>query len=242
VIARGNLATALGILQAAGLTSIVIAGLLSSLPILAASLLATTVYRTVRVLMPKPKAAMESGGEPHSPVARRKEPVVLALAGAFVLCMFFTPVPYLVFAIFLGLIAGSARGALVDPRKKSWRVVIYRLLFGLGAMYAVIAMLYTVWLPHEIVTVSAGSAKAGNRSTTQVGYVIADNPDGWITILTSGGRQLVTYRDTPVQSLAICERTPQGGLSDVFYASTLWNTVARSLNLHIRPATYEPCP
>jgi hypothetical protein len=243
VIARGNLATALGILQAAGLTSIVVAGLLSSLPILAASLLAATIYRTVRALMPKPEAAIGSGGGPHRPVAGRREKMVWALAGAFVLCMFFTPVPYMVFAIFLGVIAGSARGALVDPHKKSWQVLIFRLLFGLAAVYAVIAMLYTVWLPHETVTLPAGSAKAGNGSTTQVvGYVIADNPDGWITILTSGGRQLVTYRDMPVQSLAVCDRTPQGGLSDVFYASTLWNTVARSLNLHIRPATYQPCP
>lgn len=252
VIARGNLSTALGILQVAGLASVVIAGVLSSLPILAASFLATTVYRMVRVMMPAPEAAIESGDEHDSPVSWRKKffvnfkghaPVVWTMVGAFVLCAFFTPVPYMVFAIFLGIIAGSARGALVDPQKKSWRLLIFRLLFGLGATFAVVAMLYTVWLPHEIVTIPAGSTKAGNGSTTQVGYVIADNPSGWITILTSGERQLVTYRDTTVQSLTVCERTPGGDfLSNVFYASPLWNTVTRSLKLQMRPPTYGPCP
>lgn len=250
VIARGNLATALGILQVAGLASVVIAGVLSSLPMLAAAFLATTVYRTVRVLIPASEAANESGGRPDGPVSWREKlnfrgrvPVFWTMVGAFVLCAFFTPVPYMVFAIFLGIIAGSARGVLVDPQKKSGRLLIFRLLFGLGAIFAVVAMLYTVWLPHEIVTLPAGSTKAGHGSKTQVGYVIADNPSGWITILTSGERQLVTYRDTTVQSLTVCERTPQGDfLADVFYASPLWNTVTRSLKLNIRPPTYGPCP
>jgi len=252
VIARGNLSTALGILQLSGLASVVIAGLLSSLPILAASFLAATVYRTVRVLMPAPEAAIESDGGPDSPASWRKgpfvnikghAPAVWAMVGACVLCTFFTPVPYMVFAIFLGIIAGSARGALVDPKKKSWRVLTVRLLSGLGAILALIGMLYTVWLPHVVVTLPTGSTKTGHGSTTQVGYVIADNPSGWITILTSGERQLVTYRDMTIQSLTVCERTPQGSfLSNVFYASTLWNTVSRSLKLQIRPPTYEPCP
>ena len=73
VIARGNLATALGMLQVAGLASVVIAGVLSSLPMLAAAFLATTVYRTVRVLIPASEAANESGGRPDGPVSWREK-------------------------------------------------------------------------------------------------------------------------------------------------------------------------
>jgi hypothetical protein len=67
VIARGNLDTALGILQYAGLTSAIVAGLLSSLPILTALMLGWTVFRTVRGWFPEfhPESRKALVRQPH---------------------------------------------------------------------------------------------------------------------------------------------------------------------------------
>lgn len=58
VLARGDVATALGILQYAGLATVVTAGLLSSLPILAAAMLAYTITES----LPGPSGNCAAGG------------------------------------------------------------------------------------------------------------------------------------------------------------------------------------
>jgi hypothetical protein len=222
VIARGNLATALGILQYAGLASVVIAGLLSSLPILTALMLGWIIFRMVRGWFP--------GFHPES-----RKALTCVLLGSFVLSVFFTPVPYMLAAIVLGSLAGLVEGW----RPRGWRVWTSRILVWAFAGIATITMLYTVWVPHEIVKLRPGAPGIGltpnERAGYVLGYVLADDPGGWITILTSGSRTIVRFRDATVRSITVCERTPQGGVSDIFYASPLWNRI-------LHPGTYVKCP
>jgi hypothetical protein len=222
VIARGNLATALGILQYAGLTSVVISGLLSSLPILAALMLGWLIFRMMRGWFPR-----------FSPESRKA--LACVLLGSFVLSFFFTPVPYMLAAIVLGALAGLAEGW----RPKGWRVWLSRIFVGAFGLFATITMLYTVWVPHEIVMLRPGASGIGltpnERAGYVLGYVLADDPGGWITILTSGSRTIVRFRDAAVRSLTVCERIPHGGVSDISYASPPWNEI-------LRPGTYVKCP
>lgn len=230
VLARGDLSTALGILQYAGLTSVVIAGLLSSLPILAAAMLAYAVYRTVREL--------------RVPAGK----LVAVLLGATVLSAVFTPWTFMAGAIVIGLVIGLQRG-IFDRLRESWRAwgiqlaigLVAELAIGIGAVYAVIAMLYTVWLPHEIVAFTPGTVK-GQPPAQQVGYVLAEG-DGWITILTSGGHQIVRYKDSAVTSFTLCERSPHGGWSDVSDATTLLQEITKPSPLKsLHAAANKKCP
>jgi hypothetical protein len=228
VIARGNLATALGILQYAGLTSVIVAGLLSSLPILTALMLGWVVFRIVMGWFP--------GSD-----ARSQKALACVLAGAFGLTVFFTPAPYVLAAVCLGLLAG-----LTEVRwPKRWQAKLSAAVVVLVGAFATIMMLYTLWVPHEIVVlrpVATGIGLTPNeRAGYVLGYVLADDPGGWITILTSGSRTIVRFRDANVKSVTVCERIPHGGFSDIFYASPLWNAGSRSLHL-LRPGSYIACP
>jgi hypothetical protein len=228
VIARGSLATALGILQYAGLTSVIVAGLLSSLPILTALMLGWVVFRIARGRFPK------SVARPHKALA-------CVLAGVLVLSVFFTPVPYMLAAICLGLLAGLA----ARWKRDQWQAKLSAAVAVLIGAFATLLMLYTVWVPHEIVVLRPAAADIGltpnERAGYILGYVLADDPGGWITILTSGSRTIVRFRDANVKSVTVCEQVPHGGFSDIFYASPLWISGSRSLHL-LHPGGYVACP
>ena len=228
VIARGNLDTALGILQYAGLTSAIVAGLLSGLPILAALMLGWTVFRTVKGWFP--------GFHPES-----RKALACVLAGAFGLSAFFTPWPYVAAAVCLGLLAGLVAGRW----PKGWQAKFSAAVVGLIAAFAAVTMLYTLWVPHEIVVLRPAPTGIGLTPNERVGYVLgyvlADDPGGWITILTSGERTIVRFRDATVKSITVCERAPHGGVSSIFYASPLWNAGSRSVHI-LAPGTYVKCP
>jgi hypothetical protein len=234
VIARGDLSTALGILQYAGLTSVVVAGLLSSLPILAALMLALAVYRLAKAI-----AASSAHGEhsaEYNPGSRG--PMAVVMACAFLLTAVFTQWPYMVAAIALGALAGTLEG---------WRpsgTPFARVAVGAFAAYGVIAMLYTAWLPHEEIVLKPTAAVSAPKP--RVGYVLADDPGGWLTMLSSEGHTIARFRDSAIKSEAVCRHKPRGALSDVFYASTLWTASAPLLvHLHLghfSPGVYKPCP
>jgi hypothetical protein len=90
VIARGNVTTALGILQYSGLATVVTASLLSSLPILTAAMLAYTVSQITRSLATKALTL----------------PLAVVVLGALVLAAVFTPWTYMLFAVVIGLAIG----------------------------------------------------------------------------------------------------------------------------------------
>jgi hypothetical protein len=246
VLAKGDISTALGILQYAGLTSVVIAGLLSSLPILAAAMLAYTVCRVMWTRWPRLKPAGRvwvTDWYPPVPVWR---PAVVML-GAFVLSAVFTPWTYMAGAVGIGLAIGGLWGITRHERARRRRLLIdlpIRLPIGLIATGAVIAMLYTVWVPHEIVGFRPGTIKPPPPKNEVVGYVLSED-NGWITMLTSGldKHGIIRYRDASVTSQTICERHSRGGLSDITDAFTLWDEVTEHSFLRAwHPAPNTRCP
>lgn len=224
VLAKGDLSTALGILQYAGLANVVIAGLLSALPILAAAMLGYTVYREVESTFHKDPSVRASGK------------LFVVTLGAAVLSAVFTPWPFMVAATGIGLVVGLAHGS----GHKLLRVAMGGILV-IVAVYAVIAMLYTVWLPHEIVNFSPAFVK--NRTPAQeTGYVLSED-NGWITMLTGGEHEIVRYKDSGVTSFTLCEREPHGGWSDIANATTLWQEITKpSLLQFLHTAANKSCP
>lgn len=281
-LAKGDLSTALGILQYAGLTSVVIAGLLSSLPILAAAMLATTVYRETRAFQSwvwrkaplrvrqRIRAFFRWQGELGNGTRPVNDEQRLALTitglSAFVLAAVFTPWPFMAAAIGIGLVIGAWPG-LVQRRQPGGRVPagspkiarslramavgVFRVGITVIAVYGVTAMLATVWVPHTIVTFDRRPVQ-GQPAGPLTGYVLADDPDGWITILTSGEHGIVRYRDGLVKSLTLCERIPRGGWSDIVDARTPWEVITtpsqvepaflRRIMRTLHPSANQKCP
>ena len=66
--------------------------------------------------------------------------------------------------------------------------------------------MYDVWLPHEAITLQSGQIV--------VGYVLNDNGN-WISILRTGQRQIVLYRETQVRTRAECQLHRHGLLADL---------------------------
>lgn len=233
VIARGDLSTALGILQYSGVASVVAAGLLSSLPILTALMLGLAVYRLAKATVRRLHGTSSTEYQPGV-----RGPMYTVLAGAFVLTAFFTQVPYMLAAIFLGAVAGS-----LEIWQPSWTRVVRILVAGF-ATYGLIAMLYTAWLPHEIITLRPSASVPAPRR--HVGYVLADDPGGWLTMLASGSHTIVHFRDAAVESVVVCERRSTGLLAGLFYSSTLWKAAAPLLAdiqlAHFAAGTVPVCP
>jgi hypothetical protein len=69
VLSKGSIPIALGILQTAGLTNVVVGGLLSALPILAAAMLAVSADRTVKTWAWRD--SRERGGRGRAPAGPR---------------------------------------------------------------------------------------------------------------------------------------------------------------------------
>lgn len=226
VLAKGDLTTAVGILQYAGITNVVIAGLLSSLPILAAAIFAFALYRV-------------SGTGQRTTV-----PLAAVTVSAAVLCTAFTPWTIAAGSAAFGLIFGLGERVFSPARTRRWvrkaLGVVTGTLLLLWTVYALITILYTAWLPHEIVTFTKGP---GNQPPAQVtGYVLTEG-DGWITILTSIEHQIMRYPDGAVKSFTVCERVPHGGWSDISDATTVWRLITQARLLDsLRPASNSPCP
>jgi hypothetical protein len=233
VIARGDVTTALGIVQYAGVASVAVAAVMSSLALLAAAMLALACFRLV----------WPEFGEAR---ANRRELLPVALV-AFVFAAVLTPVWVVAGAILLGVLFGWSH-VYVDrledrklqglkTRRKRRAVLLIRLGIGVGSAYAVLAMLYTVWLPNEIVKFNPGTSE----TSPVVAYVLAEDTSGSITLLESVSRQIVRHPDEDVMSHSVCHFTPHGGWSEVAYASTLWAIVTKQWH-DVGPVHSVSCP
>jgi hypothetical protein len=228
ILARGDVATALGILQYAGLATVVTAGLLSSLPILTAAMLAYTVSRVFTWILGKSRSQ-----EPKPGFTR---PLLVVTLGAFVLAALFAPWTYLALACVIGL----AIALMPTLRARGLAAGLVRVLLASAAVLAVIFSLYAVWVPHEVVYFRPGTLPYNTAPRTgQVGYVLSEG-NGWITILTSGAHRIVHYPDARVTAQMVCEKS-----SELTDAPTLWDTVT-GLNSVVKsvlhPAAPRPCP
>jgi hypothetical protein len=225
VIARGDLATALGILQYAGLATVVIAGLLSSLPILTAAMLAFTV--------------MQMTGPRGAPGRRRRLAVVML--SAFVLSAVFAPWTYLAVAVGIGLVIGGVRTRTRGAPKPKWGAVLVYVVVAVVAVAAVIVNLSSVWVPHEIVTFRPGILP--DRGTVEVGYVLSEG-NGWITMLSTGRKEhtIIRFPDDAVKQV-VCERQPNRDhpWSLILDAVTPWRLVT-GVNPYLGASANTRCP
>jgi hypothetical protein len=204
VVAKGDIPTALGIFQDTNPAVTAIGALLSGLPLGAVAVLVIMGYR----------AAEEVSVEGYA----------LAVAAA-VACFFITPWPILVASLIVAPVAGYTmrlRQRLTRTQRKGWlKRATLLILIPCLAVFLYVAgvttwrVLYDVWLPHEAVTIQSGRI--------EVGYVLSDNGD-WISILRSGQRQIVVYRETQVEKRAECQLHRHGLLADV----TAWQALGPS--------------
>lgn len=230
VVARGDVTTALGILQYVGPATVVTASLLSSLSILAAAMLAAAVSQLTWSLVPKVVTAERI--KPPDPPAFTWH-LAAALLGAFVLAAGFSPWTYLPVAAVLGLVIGVARAVGTPTR----RTVVYWLAALVALPFATVN-LYAVWLPHEIVTFTPGTLPRG--ATQELGYVLSED-NGWITMLVTDHVQkhtIIRVPDAKVTTQVVCEREPNSG---IFEAHTLWRVVTRA-SPTLRPSPNTTCP
>lgn len=239
VLARGSITTALGMVQYVGAASVVVAAVLSSLPLLAASVLALSGYSN----MCPPRAS-------EKPAVPWRYRVTVGVC-AFVLCAALAPWPFTLGAVILGALFGLMQRSITylknHPESSSARVTIShsitlwatRVAIGIGVTYAVFAMLYTVWLPREVVSFKPGKG-AGHPV---VAYILAEDPGGRITLLDSNTRQIERYLDESVSGTSYCQPVPRGGWSDITSAPTLWAELTNWLKLSpLRPVDATACP
>jgi hypothetical protein len=141
----------------------------------------------------------------------------------------------------LGLVTG-AWPVLVERGRASFLVAYIRVLLGFVTGVAVVLMLYTVWVPREIVVFQPGTFPSGTASReVVVGYVLSED-NGWITMLTSGAHRILRYPDAKVTTQIVCETLPGSFWQEVTNASSLWDNVIESLMQGLHPVTIATCP
>ena len=230
VLAKGDIPIALGILHNAGAPTVVIGGLLSGLPILVAAMLTATIFN---------KFKCSRMGKKDRKVRALKNlplsPRTVVLLATIVLSLIVTPWPFIAAAALVGFVmAASYRAGTRDGFLGVLSVTGYLATLSI-AVYAVIVMLYSVWLPHEKLTITG-------VNPSPVGYVLSDDPDGWITILLSRQHGIVSYRDTEVTNQQICESAPYNNWSQLTNATTVWQEITKLGPLtYLHPAVEPPC-
>jgi hypothetical protein len=203
VMSRGDIPAALGIFQVTNPAATVIGALLSALPLAAVAVLVIIGYR----------AAKEASSDGYA----------LVVAAAFV-SFFVTAWPILIASLIVAPAAGYAmrqrqRQRLMRSQGRRWRKQgMLLILLPCLAVFLYIAgattwrVLYDVWLPHEATTLRSGRV--------EVGYVLSDDGN-WVTILRSGQRRIVLYRDSQVGKRVPCQLRPGGLLANM----TAWQAL-----------------
>jgi hypothetical protein len=146
-------------------------------------------------------------------------------AAAALACCFVTPWPILAGTLIVAPVAGYSmrqRQRLMRTPGKRWRkrataviLVPCLVIFLYIAVVTTWRVLYDVWLPHEAVALRSGRV--------EVGYVLNDNGN-WVSILRSGQRRVVRYRETEVRKRVLCQLHRHGLLADV----TAWQALGSS--------------
>jgi hypothetical protein len=193
-IARGDIPTALGVFNSAGLPTVIAGGLLSALPLISAAALGLAVFEIVKNLL-------LAGKFPRD--IRVWSGFSAAAVAGFVL----TPWAVMASGAFLGLISGVAAWAASKTRKstndrRKWIGVIGRVgtwgVVGILSFILVLnPLLYAVWLPHETLNL------VNSNSSSMVGYVLSDS-NGWISLLKSGERRIHRFRMEDVTARTLC--------------------------------------
>jgi hypothetical protein len=234
-MSRGNITTSLGILDTAGVTTIVVGGLVSGLPPLVGAMLGIAVFRLITE-----HPSWEAGRPRREDESRwrllRPSPEATFFPAAFLAAclimptLVFTPTLALIAAVVLG--AGLGAVERTRPRKilrpgtrrpahpRWWlftAVATWTLVILVG-LYTVANALHGLWLPHEVIAFH-------DARTPRVGYVLSDS-DGWMSMLTTGDHQIVRFRDADVASRTTCE-AGVGSWGAIGLTDTPWQYLTR---------------
>jgi hypothetical protein len=213
VIARGDITTALAVVQYSGVATWAVAAVLSSLPTLAAAMLAITCFQIFWPLV----------GLRLAPWPQLVPVVVVA----FLVCAALTPWWIVLAAVVLGLAFGGLQWAIYGLREHrlSQRGVRFlQMVILVGEVSAVAVMLYTAWLPNEIVKFKHNTIYGRERV---VANVLAEDSGGAITLLDSTRRKIIRHQDANVQYIRECYFPPRGGFTEFYDAPTLWTLLAK---------------
>jgi hypothetical protein len=205
-VAHGDIETALGILNTAGPTTVIVGALLSVFPLVSALVLGLVLFE------------LSSGPSfiGHPPFVRRDYALVCTIgAAAAVACLFLTPWPIMASSAAVGLASGLVLRLapflferIGDLWLKSMLTYVGRALLALCFLIFILnPVMYSVWLPHELLTFAGGTS-------SEAGYVLSDS-DGWVSQLRSGQRRIYRYLSADVVSRTLC----RGGQS---LPSTPW--------------------
>jgi hypothetical protein len=211
-IARGDIPTALGVFNSAGLATVIAGGLLSALPLISAAALGLAMFEIIKSWL----LAYRAGSQPAGRRGRIRRALgafprdILPWAGfsaAAVACFVLAPWPVMASGAFIGFISGIAAALAASKTKKStkrskWIRVITRVgtwgIVGVLSFLLVLnPLLYAVWLPHETLTLP------NSRAHSMVGYVLSDN-NGWISLLRTGERRIYRFRMEDVTARTLC--------------------------------------
>ena len=215
-IARGDIPTALGVFNSAGLATVIAGGLLSAFPVVSAVALGLAAFKLV-------------SSQPFSkafPFVRLSDmPVWLTGLAAAVGCFFLTPWPIMAFGAIIGAVAGGAvlLASKMGVKAKSRRGIAGILALSIASLILVLnPLLYAVWLPHETLTLT----KQSQQSMT--GYVLSDS-NGWVSLLQTGVRRIYWFPSQDVLARNLCRARSFSMLgAPGWYSnpSPLWNIVA----------------
>jgi hypothetical protein len=208
-IARGDIPTALGVFDSAGLATVIAGGLLSALPLISAVVLGIAVFELSR-------------GGSFAKRAPDKSFWAIGLAAA-VGCFFLTPWPVMVSGVFLGLLSSLAVWLVSKVKKKakarkSLGIAASVALIILSLIFVLNPLLYAVWLPHEILTLPG-------RHHSAVGYVLSDS-NGWVSLLETRERRIRIFPSGDVKARALCTTRSFSMLGAPSWwnsANSLWN-------------------
>jgi hypothetical protein len=182
-MARGNIQTALGIFNSAGTVTVIVGGLLSAFPLVSALVLGLVIFELAR--------KFPSGVE--------RIVWLIGLAAA-VGCFFLTPWPIAAVSVLLGTFSGL----VMKIKKKVMQRILLSFLLLASIGLIVHPLLYSVWLPRELLTVpKLGSTKQMSRQDV-AGYVLSDS-NGWVSLLQTGQRTITRYRSEEVVARVLCQ-------------------------------------
>lgn len=188
LVTHGDLVTSLALLNDAGLVPVVVGVIVSATPIVAASVMAAAVY------------GWASGSwRWERPGSQRCVVVLVVLVSAW-----FTPwylfVPAALSALGIGALdrepAGDGAPVASAPSLHHRAGRGATRLGGALVVYALGASLFTMWLPHERLTVR-------DAPKPVIGYVVGEK-GAWVNVLTSGHRRIMRIPSGDVVARTLC--------------------------------------
>lgn len=211
-IARGDIPTALGVFNSAGLVTVIAGGLLSALPLISAAAFGLAMFEIIKSWLLDYRARLQQAGRPGRircalGTFPRDAPLLAGFAAAAVACFALAPWPVMASCAFIGLISGitavrvaSRATQTTNGRKrmsKTIRAGAWGSLGILSFLLVLYPLLYAVWLPHETLTLP------NSNPDSMVGYVLSDS-NGWITLLHTGDRRIYRFRMEDVTARTLC--------------------------------------